>query len=384
MWFGACTSQAGTQMQTAAQAWLVLQLANDPFWLGVDTFMAGIPIVLFALLAGVVADRRDRRTILLTSQYTQMTCAFLMAILYVTGVIQVWQILILSFVVGTGQAFGGPSYSALIPTLVPREHLPNAIALNSIQFNLARVVGPTLAGLALAISPAWCFTLNGISFLAVIATLYIISVSFIPQRSSEPIMDSMKQGFRFILAQPGMKPLIVLAFFVTLLGFQIMAFMPVFARDVFGGGTTTFTTMLSCSGAGAVTGGLLVAALGRKRNLGRTALIALAVLGAFTTGFALSPNVWVACGMLFFCGIALMAVFSMLTSLVQLITPDDMRGRVMSVYNLALRGGAPIGSPIFGVLIPIYSAPVMIAIAGILMLCLAAYFLLVNRRVAAL
>ncbi len=384
MWIGACTSQAGTQMQTAAQAWLVLELANDPFWLGVDQFMAGIPIVLFALLAGVVADRHDRRAILLTSQYTQMTSAFLMAILYATGVIQVWQILILSFVVGSGQAFGGPSYSALIPTLVPREHLPNAIALNSIQFNLARVVGPTLAGLALAISPAWCFTLNGISFLAVIATLYIISVGFIPKKSSEPMMDSMKQGFRFILAQPGMKPLIVLAFFVTLLGFQIMAFMPVFARDVFNGDTTTFTTMLSCSGAGAVTGGLMVAALGRKKNLGRTALIALAVLGAFTTGFALSPNVWVACGMLFFCGIALMQVFSMLTSLVQLITPDDMRGRVMSVYNLALRGGAPVGGLIFGMLIPIYTAPVMIAIAGILMLCLSAYFLLVNRRVAAL
>jgi predicted MFS family arabinose efflux permease len=384
MWIGACTSQAGTQMQTAAQAWLVLELANDPFWLGVDQFMAQIPIVLFALLAGVVADRHDRRRILLSSQYTQMTSALLMAALAFTGVIQVWHILILSFVVGTAQAFGGPSYSALIPTLVPREHLPNAIALNSIQFNFARVIGPTLAGLALAISPAWCFTLNGVSFLAVIATLYVIQVSFVPQKTSEPMLDSMRQGVRFILGQPGMRPLIVLAFMVTLLGFQVLAFVPVFARDVFKGGTTTFTLMLSCSGAGAVSGALVVAALGKKKHLGRTGLLALLALGALTAGYAQAPNVGVACVMIFLCGVALMSVFSMLTSLVQLITPDEMRGRVMSVYNLALRGGGPIGAPIAGTLIPIFGAPAVTAVCGVLMVCLALYFLLVNRRVAML
>ena len=235
MWTGACVSQVGTQMQTAAQSWTVLELSHDNSrYLGVDQFLGQIPIVVFALLAGVLADRRDRRAIILSSQYTQMFCAIAMATLAFTGVMQVWHIWCLSFIVGTAQAFGGPSYSALVPTLVPKEHLPNAIALNSIQFNLARVVGPALGGIALTtVGAAWCFGLNGLSFLVVIAMLYVIKVSFVPQRSREPIVDSMKQGFSFILARPGMKPLILLSFMVTLLGFQIVAFLPVFAREAF-------------------------------------------------------------------------------------------------------------------------------------------------------
>lgn len=384
MWTGACISQVGTQMQTAAQSWTVLELSgNNSRYLGIDQFLGQIPIVMFALLAGVLADRRDRRAIILSSQYTQMVCAFTMALLAFTGVLQVWHIWCISFVVGSAQAFGGPSYSALIPTLVPKEHLPNAIALNSIQFNLARVVGPSLGGLALLLGAAWCFTANGISFLVVIAMLYVINVSFVPRRSSEPIMDSMRQGFGFILARPGMKPLIVLSFMVTLLGFQIIAFLPVFAKDVFQADARVYTTMLSCSGAGAVAGALMVAAVG-KRHQGRNALMALAVLGIFTMLFAFSPNPWVACAMLFLAGMALMSVFNMITSLVQLIVPDDMRGRVMSVYNLAVRGGGPIGSLVFGYLIPIYTVQYVVAGAGVLLLCLGLYFLLFNRRVTEL
>jgi predicted MFS family arabinose efflux permease len=314
-----------------------------------------------------------------------MFCAIAMATLAFTGVMQVWHIWCLSFIVGTAQAFGGPSYSALVPTLVPKEHLPNAIALNSIQFNLARVVGPALGGIALTtVGAAWCFGLNGLSFLVVIAMLYVIKVSFVPQRSREPIVDSMKQGFSFILARPGMKPLILLSFMVTLLGFQIVAFLPVFAREAFHAEATTYTMMLSCSGAGAVTGALIVAALGRSRHQGRNALLALAMLGVLTFAFALSPTVPIACGMIFLAGIALMSVFSMITSLVQIIVPDDMRGRVMSVYNLAVRGGGPIGSLVVGYLIPIYTARYVVAGAGVLLLCLGLYFFIFNRRVAEL
>lgn len=386
MWSGACTSQVGTQMQTAAQSWTVLELTNNnSFYLGVDQALGQIPIVLFALLAGVLADRRDRRAILLSSQYTQMTCAFVMATLAFTGVLQFWHVWCLSFIIGTAQAFGGPSYSALIPTLVPKEHLPNAIALNSIQFNLARVIGPSFAGIALTtLGAAWCFGLNGVSFLFVIATLYIIKVSFVPQRSREPIMDSMKQGFGFILDRPGMRPLILLTFMVTLLGFQIIAFLPVFAKEAFHAGPQIYTTMLSCSGAGAVTGALIVAALGKSKHQGRNSLIALVMLGILTFGFAMSPNVPVACVMIFLAGIALMSVFSMITSLVQLIVPDDMRGRVMSVYNLSVRGGGAIGPLIVGSLIPVFTARYVIAGAGVALLCLGLYFLAFNRRVTEL
>lgn len=197
-------------------------------------------------------------------------------------------------------------------------------------------------------------------------------------------MVSMKQGIRFIRAQPGMVSLIVLAFCMTTLGFPLIGFLPVFASDVFHKGPQTFTLFLSCSGAGAVTGALVVAALGRLKRPGRSAILMLSVLGVLTTGFALSPSVPISCLMLFLAGGSLMAVFSMVTTLVQMIIPDDMRGRVMSVYNLALRGGGPVGSLIVGALIPHFTAPVTIACAGVLQVVLALYFLVVNRRVAVL
>jgi predicted MFS family arabinose efflux permease len=297
----------------------------------------------------------------------------------------VWHILCLSFIVGVAQSFGGPAYSALIPTLVPKEHLQNAIALNSIQFNLARVIGPTLGGIALIkLGAAWNFTFNGVSFVAVIITLYMIQTAFVPPKSREPILESIKQGIRFMREQPGMESLIVLAFCMTTLGFPVIGFLVVFAEDVFHGGPQTYTLLLSCSGAGAVSGALIVAGLGRLKHQGRTALLMLAVLGILTIGFALSPNVPLACIMLFLCGAALMSVFSTVTSLVQLIIPDHMRGRVMSVYNLALRGGGPMGSLIVGALIPHFTAPRTIAFLGLLEIVLAAYFLLINRRVAVL
>ncbi|MCU1337260.1 MAG: major facilitator superfamily 1 [Bryobacterales bacterium] len=374
-------------MQTAAQSWLVYDLSmHSSFFLGLDQFLGQIPIVLLSLLGGVFADRHDRRRVLLMSQYLQMTCAFLLATLVFTGVVHVWHILCLSFVVGVAQSFGGPAYSALVPSLVPREQLQNAIALNSIQFNLARVIGPALGGIALIkLGAAWNFTFNGISFVAVIITLYMIQTTFVPAKSREPIMTSMKEGIRFMRQQPGMESLIVLAFLMTTLGFPLIGFLVVFAEDVFHGGTQTFTLLLSCSGAGAVTGALIVAGIGRLKRQGRSALFMLAMLGVFTMAFAQSPSAPVACAMLFLAGASLMAVFSMITTLVQTIIPDNMRGRVMSVYNLALRGGGPVGSLLVGtVMIPHFHAPVTFTIAGALQILLAVYFLTVNRRVAEL
>jgi predicted MFS family arabinose efflux permease len=301
-------------------------------------------------------------------------------------VVQVWHIWCLSFTVGVAQAFGGPAYSALVPSLVPKEHLQNAIALNSIQFNLARVIGPALGGIALVkLGAAWNFTFNGVSFVAVIITLYLIKAAFVPAKSREPILTSMKQGIRFMRQQPGMESLIVLAFCMTTLGFPVIMYLVVFGEDVFHGGPQTFTLLLSCSGAGAVTGALIVAGLGRLKRQGRSALFMLAVLGLFTMAFAQSPSAPVACVMLFLAGASLMAVFSMITTLVQTIVPDNMRGRVMSVYNLALRGGGPVGTLLVGTLmIPRFHAPLTFTIAGALQILLALYFLTVNRRVAVL
>src|SRR5215472_4458637 len=177
MWLGACTSTVGTFVQQFAQSWLVYDLTKNPFYLGLDLFLGQLPIIVFSLFGGVFADRLDRRKMLLASQYIQMACAFLLAVLFVSHVVRVWHILALSFIVGLGQSFGGPAYSALLPTLVPPDDLSNAIAMNSIQFNLARVVGPTLGGLAYsALGATWCFTLNGLSYIAVIISLFTIQV----------------------------------------------------------------------------------------------------------------------------------------------------------------------------------------------------------------
>jgi len=385
MFIGACISSIGTWMQILAQAWLVLDITRSPFYLNLDAFLAGIPVFLFSILGGVVADRVERRRVLLCSQYIQMTSAFILTLLIGFHVVHIWEILGLSFVCGTAQSFGGPAYSALIPTLVKKEDMPNAIALNSIQFNLARVLGPALGGVALdRLGAVWCFGLNGLSFLAPVITLTILTTRFLPQKTGESVWSSMKQGFRFIRHQGAMEALIFLAFAMTALGMPMLTLLPWFAKSVFKSGPWTFTLFLCSSGIGAVVGSLGVAWLGNVAHKGRIALGSLVWLGVGIALFALSKSVVFSCMVLFFTGIGLMTVFANVNSLVQLITPNEMRGRVMSVYNSAFRGGMPMGNLLTGWLVLMFTAPVVLAINGLLLIVLALYFLLVQRRVAAL
>lgn len=385
MFVGACISSIGTWMQNLAQAWLVLEISKSPFFLGLDAFLAGIPIFFFSLIGGVVADRVERRRVLLMSQYVQMGSAFLLTLLIFFNVVHIWEILCLSFVVGLAQSFGGPAYSALIPTLVSKEDMPNAIALNSIQFNVARVLGPALGGLALNnLGAVWCFGLNGLSFLAPIVSLTVLTTRFLPEKTTESMLASMKKGFKFIRHQGAMEGLIFLGFCVTALGIPMTTFLPWFAKEVFKGGPGTFTLLLCASGSGAVVGALGVAFIGNIRHKGRLALVMLVVLGLGISGFALSKSEALSCLLLFLSGISLMAVFTNVLSLVQLITANEMRGRVMSIYNAAFRGGMPMGNLVTGWLVPMFTAPVVLAVNGLLLVLLGLYFLFVERKVAAL
>lgn len=385
MWIGACTSSIGSWMQTVAQAWLVYTLSNDPFYLGLDAFLGQAPIILFSLLGGVIADRRDRRKMLLMSQYIQMTSALILTALFYFHTVQVWHILCLSFVTGIGQSFGGPAYAALLPTLVGQEDFANAIAWNSIQFNLARVIGPTIAGITLQkLNATWCFGLNGISFIAVIISLHVINVGFIPAKSTETFFKSFKQGIGFIRTRVGLDSLIVLAFCLTLFAIPLLTFLPVFAKEVFRGDERTFTQLLVCSGLGSICGALSVAAAGKLKRQGRVALLALIVLGVLIASFSLSKYIVLSRILIFFSGASMMWVFSMVQSLVQAITADEMRGRVMSIYNVAFRGGMPVGSLILGKLIPLFTVSLTIAGAGSVLVLLGLYFLLVHRRIATL
>src|SRR6201993_1872886 len=291
MWFGACTSSIGTWMQIVAQGWLIYRLSHSAFLLALDQFLAGIPIFLFSLIGGVVADRTERRKILLISQYIQMASAATLTILVALGLTHVWPNLCLSFVSGLAQAFGGPAYQALIPTLVDRDDMPNAIALNSIQFNLALTVGPALAGITLArLGEKWCFGLNALSFLAPIISLSIISARYLPEKSGESMFQSLKQGIHFIWRQGAMVALIILAFTMTFLSMPMRTYIPVFVKDIFHRGPETYGNLLSLMGVGSICGSLAVAGKGNISNKGRFALVMLMCLGAGISVFSLSRS----------------------------------------------------------------------------------------------
>jgi predicted MFS family arabinose efflux permease len=385
MWIGACTSSIGTWMQIVAQGWLIYRLSHSAFLLALDQFLGGIPIFLFSLIGGVVADRVERRRILLGSQWVQMASAGLLTVLVFTGRVHVWEILCLSFVSGFAQAFGGPAYQALIPTLVEKEDMPNAIALNSIQFNVAVMVGPALAGQALAkLGETWCFGLNAVSFLAPIISLSIISARYLPQKTTESVFTSLKEGIKFVRNQASMEALIILAFCMTFLSMPARTYFPVFVKDIFHRGPETYGNLLALMGLGSIFGSLGVAWLGNIKRKGQIALGALMCLGVGISGFALSKSLPLSGVMLVLTGASMMAVFANVNSLVQLITTNEMRGRVMSVYNFAFRGGMPMGNLLSGWLVPIFTAPIVLGVNGVLLVLLGLYFFVVQRRVAAL
>ncbi len=385
MWIGSCTSSIGTWMQMVAQSWLIYRLSHSGRLLALDQFLAGIPIFLLSPIGGVVVDRMEGRKILLLSQYIQMASAATLTVLVACGWVQVWLILCLSFVSGLAQAFGGPAYQALIPTLVDREDMPNAIALNSIQFNVAVTVGPALAGIALARwGEKWCFGLNALSFVAPVISLSMITSRFMPASTKESILSSLKQGVLFIRKQGSMEALIVLAFCMTALSMPMRTYIPVFVKDIFHRGPETYGSLLSLMGVGSICGSLAIAALGNLHNKGRFALLMLVCLGAGIAGFSLSKSLPLSYAMLMFVGASMMAVFATVTSLVQLIATNEMRGRVMSVYNCAFRGGMPMGNLLSGWLVPMFTAPIVLGVNGLVLILVAGYFLLVQRRVAAL
>ena len=385
MWVGACMSSIGTWMQIVAQGWLIYRLSHSAFLLALDQFLGGIPIFLLSLLGGVIADRFERRRILLGSQYIQLASAGTLTFLVATNHVHVWQILSLSLVSGFAQAFGGPAYQALIPTLVERDDMPNAIALNSIQFNLAVTVGPALGGWALAsLGEAWCFGINTLSFIAPVIALTLISTRFLPQKTTDSMLSSFKQGISFVRRQGSMEALILLAFCMTFLSMPLRTYFPVFVKDIFRRGPETYGQLLSVMGIGSICGSLAIASLGNFRHKGRVALLMLICLGAGIFGFALSKSLAVSYAVVLLVGFAMMAVFATVNSLVQLIVTDDMRGRVMSVYNFAFRGGMPMGNLWTGWLVPILGAPFVLGVNGALLVVLASYFVITRSKVTAL
>jgi MFS family permease len=350
-WAGNFLSNVGTWMQNVAQGWLVLQLTNSAFWLGVVGFASTIPILFFALIGGVIADHVNNRKLLIGTQTAMMVSAFIMAGLAYARVITATEIALLALLTGVAMSLNTPSYQALVPQLVPREDLTNAIALNSAQFNMSRVLGPTLGGFAMALlGVAGNFFLNGLSFLAVIVALTRIRY---PQRDVPQeghLWDKLKQGFAYVFSHGHMAPLVVLTAIASLLALPYLVFVPYFARDVLNSGEPGLGILMACSGLGAFFGALTIAYLTHIHRRG--VFVMRAGFGFFVSIilFTFSRNFWLSGVLLMAAGYFMVIMVATINTLLQHMAEESMRGRVMSIYSTAFLGLPPIGSLITGLL----------------------------------
>ena len=330
LWLGACTSSIGTWMQKVAQSWLVLELTDSAGISRLDSFVGEAPLLLFTLIGGVVADRQDRRKLLLVSQVVQMSSAFALALLVATGHVTIWYILGLSFLSGCAQAFGGPAYQSLIPSLIRTEHLPNAVALNSIQFNIARVIGPLLAGAALHRFG------HGVLFHA---ERHLVPrghrVAARPAHQAHAAGGGQPPDVRRAERRHRLRTRRAAAARPDRAGVRhdipgdpAAHVSALIARNVFKEGVGQYSEMMAFSGVGAVAGALVVAWLGKFRHMGLTALLVQLIIGALIVAFALTRVLWVTHLLLLATGAAMIVSMSLVTSLAQLIAPErDARPR---------------------------------------------------------
>ena len=386
-WSGAFLSNTGTWMQAVAQGWLVLQLTNSPFWLGFDGFMSTAPGLLLTLAGGVFADLMDRRKLLIYTQIVAGLAALTLGILVATNVVQVWMILGLSFVTGCCLAIAGPSYMALVFDLVDREDLANAVALNSTQFQLARVLGPVFAGVGFKLfGLAGCFLANAVSFVAVVAGLKMVRLerpgkeAGVPTRSMKDksaFIRDLVEGFRYVGGRPRVSTLLMISAVTSLFGAPYISMMPVFARDVFHLGATGLALLMGMAGAGALCGALFLAYLGDFRHKGWFVLGGDFAFAVCLISFSLSTNVIVSLVFLFLLGFGIVCAVAVSNTVLQKLVSNEMRGRVMSMFMLSFIGAMPIGNLIAGAASHRFGVQHTLAAGGLI---IAAFVVVVTLR----
>lgn len=386
-WIGAFLSNVGTWMQAVAQGWLVLQLTNSAFWLGLDAFMATAPAFVLTLLGGVFADLIDRRRLLLYTQVVAGAAALGLATLVATGVVNRWMVLGFSLVTGCCMSLASPSYLAMTYDLVGREDLANAIAMNSTQFQLSRVVGPTLAGVGFSLfGLAGCFYVNGLSFAAVVIALSMVR----PLKTREPaahavsdrraLLRNLFEGFRYVRNRPRVSSLLLLAAVNSLFGAPYFTLVPVYARDIFHLGATGLALLMGTAGGGAFFGALLVAYLGDFRRKGWFVLGGSIIFGVCVTIFALSKSLPLSLIFLFGLGFAIVVSIAITNTLLQKLVTDEMRGRVMSMFILSFMGTMPIGNIVAGSASHRFGTEHTLAAGGIIVTLVATLVSIFNKR----
>jgi MFS family permease len=386
-WTGAFLSNVGTWMQVVAQSWLVLKLTNSPFWLGLDAFMATAPGFIFTLAGGVFADLIDRRRLLLYTQVTAGLAAFGLATLVATQVVNRWMVLGFSFVTGCCMALASPSYLAMTYDLVGREDLTNAVAMNSIQFQLSRVVGPTLAGIAFRlVGLAGCFYANGVSFIAVVVSLALVRPQYSPNTPSHSVKDrralwaDLVEGFRYVRNRPRVSSLLLLSAVNSFFGAPYFSMIPLYARDIFKLDETGLALLMGTAGCGALLGALLVAYLGDFSRKGWFVLGGAMLFGLCIAGFAVSSRLMLSLTFLVGVGFSLVVSVALINTLLQKLVTDEMRGRVMSMFILSFIGTLPIGNILAGTASNHFGPQPTLATGGLVVTTVATIMLIVNKR----
>ncbi|HET9184450.1 MAG TPA: MFS transporter [Candidatus Angelobacter sp.] len=364
---GQLISLIGTWMDQVAESWLVYRLTGSALLLGTVAFASQIPVFLLAPIGGAVADRHNRRTILVMTQSSMMVLAFILAALTLTHRITVWELTTLAALLGVVNAFDIPARQAFIVDMVARDDLVNAIALNSSMFNGARVVGPAVAGIVVAaIGEGWCFFANAVSFIAVITGLLMMKMKR-PRMSLEGSpLENIIEGFKFVIKNRPIHALMILLGVVSFTAMPYAVLMPIFAEQILHGGATALGLLMGCSGVGALGGAVTLAMKKSIRGLGRWVAFACSGFGVALIVFSFSRALWLSAVLLVPVGFTVMVQMASSNTLIQSMVPDKLRGRVMAVYSMMFMGMAPFGALLAGSVAHAIGAPWTVAMGGIL------------------
>ena len=374
---GQLVSLVGTWMQSVAQSWLVYRLTGSALLLGSVGFASQIPVFLFAPLGGIAADRINRRHIVISTQVAAMLLALILAVLTLSHAIdrKVWLIFVLAALLGVVNAFDIPGRQSFLVDMVGKEDLMNAIALNSSMFNGARVIGPAIAGILVAkIGEGWCFFANAVSYIAVIIGLLMMRVPNPARASMASPFEHMMEGFRFVERTAPIRALLLLLGVVSLVGMPYVVLMPIFADQILHGGARGLGILMGATGVGALLGALTLAFREGVKGLGRWVAWCCAGFGASLVVFAISHTFWISVILLLPVGYTMMLQMACSNTLIQVMVPDALRGRVMAVYSMMFMGMAPIGALLGGALADRLGAPVTVAIGGLASIAGAGWF----------
>jgi MFS family permease len=374
---GQTTSLIGTWMTRLATSWLVYRLTGSAVLLGTVSFCGQVPMFFLAPIAGVWVDRWDRRRTLVLTQILSALQSLALAALTLAGVIRIWHIVALALAQGIINAIDMPARQSFVIQMVERrDDLPNAIALNSSMVNASRLIGPALAGVVIgAVGEGWCFLLDGVSYLAVIASLLAMTLRPVAARGpARHALDELAEGWRYVRASQPIRSILLLLSLVSLVGMPYTVLMPIFASRILHGGAHTLGFLMGASGVGALAAALLLARRRTVRGLGKRIAIATAVFGAALIAFALSKALWLSLLVLPFAGYGMMQQMAGSNTILQTIVEDDKRGRVMAYYAMAFQGVAPFGSLLAGAVTDRIGAPATVVCCGAACILAAAWF----------